>query len=558
MKPLFEVTEVDRLFYQNHLRDFLPEKIIDVHTHVWLEKFRAGESATNARVVRWPSRVARENSIEDLIETYRLMFPGKEVKPLIFGSVLSLNDDAEGGNAYVSQCAAEHNFPALIFAFPRWSGSELEEKIVAGGFLGAKVYLSLSEGYLPEKEIRIFDFLPHHQLDVLNKHGWIVMLHIPRDGRLRDPVNIAQMLEIEEQYPGVKLIIAHVGRAYCNEDVGDAFKLLSNTRAMCFDFSANTNSDVFRQLIQAVGPKRILFGSDMPILRMRMRRICENGNYINLVPKGLYGDVSDDKHMREVGKKEAARLTFFMYEEIDAFRRAASAAHLTRADIEDVFYSNAARLIEAATPKTAVLQLQMVWPKECLKHPSTGLPRRSPAAKAEGRGGFPPQWSLPEGYILRTYRDGDDEQYIRLMRLAGFSDWNAGNLKSVLNMCLPEGIFFVVHESTGTLAATSVATHNPIALHPYGGELGWLAGDPDHRGRGLGMIVCAAVTKRFLDAGYTDIYLRTDDFRLPAIRTYLKLGWVPLLYASDMGKRWQAVFRKLNMECGSEAAALGT
>ena len=38
----------------------------------------------------------------------------------------------------------------------------------------------------------------------------------------------------------------------------------------------------------------------MPILRMRARRICENGIYVNLVPKGLYGDVSGDIHMREV------------------------------------------------------------------------------------------------------------------------------------------------------------------------------------------------------------------------------------------------------------------
>lgn len=38
------------------------------------------------------------------------------------------------------------------------------------------------------------------------------MLHIPRDGRLKDPVNLAQMMEIEEKYPKVKLIIAHVGR----------------------------------------------------------------------------------------------------------------------------------------------------------------------------------------------------------------------------------------------------------------------------------------------------------------------------------------------------------
>ena len=172
-----------------------------------------------------------------------------------------------------------------------------------------------------------------------------MMLHIPRDDRLRDPVNLAQLLEIEKHYPDIKLIVAHVGRAYCPEDIGDAFKVLAKTKKMCFDISANTNAEAFRQLLETVGPKRVLFGSDLPILRMRTRRICENGKYINLVPKGIYGDVSLDSHMREVDAQQAARLTFFMYEELDAFRRAAHAVRLNANDVEDVFYNNARRIL---------------------------------------------------------------------------------------------------------------------------------------------------------------------------------------------------------------------
>jgi len=35
--PLFEVTENDKRIYEEELRDFLPDKILDVHTHVWLD-----------------------------------------------------------------------------------------------------------------------------------------------------------------------------------------------------------------------------------------------------------------------------------------------------------------------------------------------------------------------------------------------------------------------------------------------------------------------------------------------------------------------------------------
>jgi hypothetical protein len=81
---------------------------------------------------------------------------------------------------------------------------------------------------------------------------------------------------------------------------------------------------------------------------MRMRRICEEGFYVNLVPPGLYGDVSDDPHMREVSEEEGSRLSFFMYEELLAFRQAAEAVGLSAEDVADVMYDNAARLITNA------------------------------------------------------------------------------------------------------------------------------------------------------------------------------------------------------------------
>ncbi|GBG06276.1 hypothetical protein PAT3040_00793 [Paenibacillus agaridevorans] len=345
MNELFEVKDVDKKFYEQKLKDFLPDKMIDIHTHVWLDSIRKPSSSTPVRAVTWPSLVAKDNSIEDLFETYRLMFPGKEVIPLLFSQV-SMNYDIAAGNEYVRSCAERHRLPSLMVAKPEQSASEFEEGIKRGGFLGCKVYLNFAAPYIPEKEIRIYDFLPRHQLEVLDRHGWMAMLHIPRDGRLKDPVNLAQMLEIERNYPSLKLIIAHVGRAYCPEDVGDAFDILAETRNMVFDFSANTNADVFRQLIRAVGPKRIVFGSDLPILRMRTRRICENGNYVNLIPRGMYGDVSGDSHMREVEGPEADSLTFFMYEEIEAFRAAATAEGLSKSDIEDIFYCNARSLID--------------------------------------------------------------------------------------------------------------------------------------------------------------------------------------------------------------------
>lgn len=338
----FEIKDIDRKFYNDYLADWLPSKMIDIHAHVWLKTFFR-KSDVPKRGAAWPAMVAEDNSIEDLLATYRLIFPRQKVTPLIFGSPRR-EVIFEQTNAYAGRAAQQYNLPGLIICPPEWSGEELERRVTAGGFLGLKPYLSFAPAHLGPDEITIFDFLPHHQLKVADDHGWIVMLHIPRGKRLRDPLNLEQMLEIERRYPNIKLIIAHIGRAYCIEDVGNAFQVLSSTQRMLFDFSANTNAQVMETLIRAVGPKRVLFGSDMPILRMRMRRICENGRYINLVPPGLYGNVSSDPHMREVDLEEGGKLTFFMYEELLAFRRAAKATGLSAGDMEDIFYNNAARL----------------------------------------------------------------------------------------------------------------------------------------------------------------------------------------------------------------------
>ncbi len=176
-------------------------------------------------------------------------------------------------------------------------------------------------------------------------------------------------------------------------------------------------------------------------------------------------------------------------------------------------------------------QLQMVWPKARLENP--------------------PDIRPPEDYELRQFTPEDAEPYVRLMQQVGFESWDRDRLATVRERVIAGGFFIVEHRPTGQIAATAVAVDNPGDLHPDGGELGWVAADPQHRGKGLGLAVCAAVTARFIEAGYRQIYLKTDDRRLPAIKTYLKLGYEPLLYAGDMAERWRQVRRQLSSNSSS-------
>ena len=344
---LFEVTENDRRIYNEELRDFLPQTLLDVHCHVWLDSLCGKAPAApgeEKRTVTWPSLVAKDNSIEDLQETYRLLFPGKDCSALIFTS----GDASAANNDYVRDSARKVGFPALYFSHPTESADEVEQKIREGNFLGLKSYLDLSPSYIPEREIRIFDFFPKEQLRRMNELGAIVMLHIPRPGRLKDPVNLAQILEIKQEFPRIRLIIAHIGRAYTKGDIGDAFEVLSAAPDLMFDFCANCCEYAMTEMLRHVGPKRAMFGLDLPILRMRMRRIEENGTYINLVPPGLYGDPSQDPHLREVSPEEAEHITFFAYEELLTLKRACAVLGYGKEEVEDLCCNNAKALIDGA------------------------------------------------------------------------------------------------------------------------------------------------------------------------------------------------------------------
>ena len=137
------------------------------------------------------------------------------------------------------------------------------------------------------------------------------------------------------------------------------------------------------------------------------------------------------------------------------------------------------------------------------------------------------------------------------MELAGWSGWNDEVLQPWFVRLLPDGWFMAIHEESNEIVASCMALRSQV--YPSGGELGWLAGNPAHAGKGLGMAVSAAVTAWLIHEGYRDIHLYSEDYRLAALKIYLKLGYMPLMDTPDIQGRWHEICGKLGWPFTPEA-----
>jgi mycothiol synthase len=156
-----------------------------------------------------------------------------------------------------------------------------------------------------------------------------------------------------------------------------------------------------------------------------------------------------------------------------------------------------------------------------------------------------PEPDMAEGYRLRAYREGDVPAWCRLVTdcIGGectekaFRDTVAGT-----RAFDPGDLLLIEHagEAVGTAWALRKSSLPPEVGYVH--MVGVLA---EHRGHRLGQAVMVGVLRRFHEVGCTAAQLHTDDFRLPAIKIYLDLGFRPALKHESHPERWRAVYDKL-------------
>jgi mycothiol synthase len=156
-----------------------------------------------------------------------------------------------------------------------------------------------------------------------------------------------------------------------------------------------------------------------------------------------------------------------------------------------------------------------------------------------------PPIELPEGYAVRHYNPGDEQAWNTIIH-EGFSpNYDFDKHMKGDAAFVPERVWFITKNDV------PVATASAWLLSRFGPHtglmhmVGTLSG---HQGKRLGYWVSLAAMHRFLTEGRLDAMLQTNDFRLPAIKTYLNLGFEPVLIHENQRSRWHTIMQKLGCE----------
>ncbi|MCL5771286.1 MAG: amidohydrolase family protein [Actinobacteria bacterium] len=355
MKNLLkDFNEKDLKIFNHEFNNFLPKRIMDFHVHLWKKDFLnkdISEERQKANPFADPDIIDRF-VFEDFETVANTLFPDKEYSGLFFG-LPAKEVDLSKANKYVSDVCKDNGCHGLYIPEPGFD--EIPDNFFGNGFVGFKPYPDLVDFETPSDflkldiDVSIFDFISKKVLEFSNEYGLILLIHIPRKGRLNDKRNIEELRKIGEKYKNIKVILAHAGRSYCYEDIRSGIQYIKNMENLYVDTAMINNFSVNKLLMEELGPERILYGSDLAVAALKGKNIDINNRhyFVTNTPKS-WSLSSSEMNLDD--------FTFFIYEIIRAIKLASKELNLNKKQIEDIFYSNAHRIIKEISDKNSIFK----------------------------------------------------------------------------------------------------------------------------------------------------------------------------------------------------------
>ena len=158
---------------------------------------------------------------------------------------------------------------------------------------------------------------------------------------------------------------------------------------------------------------------------------------------------------------------------------------------------------------------------------------------------------FPAGYYMRSYKKGDGTGWCKCC-IGGSLGIEEVSENAFENRMLkdktvnPENIYFLISPS-GDIAGTVTYQYTD---DKDTGCIHMVAVEKNYQGKKLALPLNLYAVQKMIDDGKSKIILTTDDWRIPAIKTYLRADFKPVIKSGDteMQKRWAEVMAQINKQ----------
>ena len=391
--------DVDRSLLAE-IEELLPERIFDVHVHVWQ---RAHLGAGVAGFGHWLTR--DQYLSEDLTAEFALLFPGRTCSALLFPLPVA-DGDVAAMNRYLANLVGGTATPGAVTRGAEAPGVELPDTKMPGAATpgGARPDVQMPDAATPGADTSSADtrgaarpdaeppgtvarnpepraaarryalMIPPldasaEELSRLVTGGgflgfkpyWTFAGTDLRSVAVSDFVTPAQLEAAHElrliimlhppgnlvphqgairaaalRYPAATIILPHCATCYHYAPLAASIDSVRDLPNVHFDLSTVTAGDVVSLLLREVGPERVMFGTDFPFASERMT--------LAYLESGLVPVREATAPPPPAGRRYA--FTYLIYEQLRALRAARDLQRLTAADLDAIMYGNAERLVQ--------------------------------------------------------------------------------------------------------------------------------------------------------------------------------------------------------------------
>ena len=340
-------------FYQERIAPHLPPVVLDFHAHVWRK--------ADWHSVPWKSGVAgggymvadEDYTADRLIGDGRRCFPDREYRAVCFGYPTPSADNRKD-TAYAASAGRRRGLYTLVIAGAPLAvpADVLRERLEEGRFLGFKVFLPWHGDDYGSTSVQ--EMPSANEMDVAQELGLVVLLHVPRAGRLADPEVQAGVLALSRGWPGAKVVLAHCGRCYLPSEMERAIGCLKNLLNVYLDTSMVMDETVLRMVFDGIDSARVLYATDFPVAAMAGRRVRVMDHWVDVVASDAPPSAF---RVRAEGIPSAPMAQEIAFAVVTAGR----AAGLPGDKLRDVFFENGMRVLRSVRGGRALKRVEAEW-----------------------------------------------------------------------------------------------------------------------------------------------------------------------------------------------------